>query len=337
MDGHASPVTAHPSRVMRPQRILAILLAAASLLDGHAAAQSQNYPARPVRVVVPLAPGGSVDTVGRLVSARLSALLGQQFIVDNRAGAGGVIGNTIVAGAEPDGYTLLMISGGYAGTAALQKLPYDPIKDIAPIALIASGPLWLVAHPAVEAASLRRLIEVARAKPDAYNYGSGGSGTYTHLAMELLCQMTGARLLHVPYKGGGAAIGDLLGGRLHLYMAPGPLVVSHIKSGRLRALGVTSEKQVSSAPDVPAINDIVQGYVAAFPVGMGAPGRTPRGIIAQLNAALGRVLAEPEVVERLRAGGNDPAHTTPEAFGREIQDDVAKWKRVVKAGNIKAE
>lgn len=315
--------------------MLALACAAASPVSH---GQGSRWPERPVRVVVPLAPGGSVDVVARLVSARLSAHLGQQFVVDNRSGAGGTIGNAIVANAEPDGHTLLMISGGFAGTAALyDKLPYDPVRDIAPVALIASGPLWLTAHPSVEATGVKRLIELARAKPDGINYGSGGSGTFTHLTMELLCQMTGIRLVHVPYKGGGAAIGDLLGGRLQLYMAPGPLVISHVKSGKLRALGVTSEKRSSAAPDVPAINETVPGYVAAFPYGISAPGRTPGRIIMQLNAALGQILAEPEVVERLRAGGNEPAHSSPEAFAREIREDIAKWKRVVKESNIKVQ
>jgi len=322
---------------MSTTRYSALLLLSLAVASPCAYPQNVKWPERPVRVVNPLAPGGSVDAVARVVMARLAAHFGQQFIVDNRPGAGGTMGYGIVAGATPDGYTLVMISGGYAGTAALYKLTYDPIKDIAPVSLIASGPLWLAAHPSVEAPGVSRLMELARAKPDAYNYGSGGTGTYTHLAMELLCQTTGARLLHVPYKGGGAAIGDLLSGRLHLYLAPGPLVVSHVKAGRLRALGVTSEKRVKSAPDVPAISESVPGFVAAFPVGMGAPGRTPPAIIARLNAALGSVLAEPEVVERLREGGNDPAHTTPEGFGREIREDIVKWKRVIQQGNIKVE
>jgi len=284
---------------------------------------------------VPLSPGGSVDTVARLVSARLTEHLGQQFVVDNRSGAGGTIGTAIVANAEPDGHTLLMMSGAFAGSAALYKLPYDPIKDIAPIALIASGPFWLIAHPSVDAAHLNELIELARKKPDALSYGSGGTGSSTHLAMEYFRQMSKTRIVHVPYKGGGAAIADLLSGRIQLYMAPGPVVMPHVKSGKLRALGVTSEQRSSAMPDVPAITELVPGYVAAFPYGMGAPGRTPRQIIVKLNETLGRILKEPDVVTRLRAGGNEPAHTSPEAYARATQQDIAKWKRVVKEGNIK--
>ena len=316
---------------------LAFLLLAFTTAVAAVPAAGEQWPERPVRVVVPLAPGGSVDTVARLVSARLTAHLGQQFVIDNRPGAGTRIGTAIVAGAEPDGHTLLMMSGAFAGSAALYQLPYDPMKDIAPIALIASGPFWLTAHPAVPAAGLKELIELARAKPGALNYGSGGTGSATHLVMELFRQMTGTRMTHVPYKGGGAAISDLLGGRIQLYMAPGPLVMAHVKARRLRAFGVTSENRSASLPDVPAINEFVPGYEAAFPYGMGAPGRTPQRIIGQLNAALGRVLKEPEVVERVRAGGNEPKHTTPEAYAQAIQQDIAKWRRVVKEGNVKVE
>lgn len=320
---------------MRITKRFAFLLLAFAAASPVAHGQALRWPERPVRLVVPLSPGGSVDTVARLVSARLSAHLGQHFVVDNRAGAGGTIGAAIVANAEPDGYTLLMMSGAFAGSAALYRLSYDPVKDIAPIALIASGPLWLVAHPSVEASHLKELIGLARAKPGVLSFGSGGTGSATHLAMELFRQMTNTQMVHIPYKGGGAAIADLLSGRIQLYMAPGPLVMSHIKAGRLRALGVTSEHRSTTMPDLPAINEIVPGYVAAFPYGMGAPGRTSRQIIVRLNSVLGRILKEPEVVERLRAGGNEPAHTTPEEFARATQQDIAKWKRVVKEGNLK--
>ena len=245
------------------------------------------------RVIVPLAPGGSVDTVGRLISARLSALLGQQFVIDNRPGAGTTIGTAIVTGAEPDGHTLLMMSGAFAGSAALYDLKDDPLKDIVPIALIASVPFWLIAHPMVPATNLKGLIELVRAKPGALNYGSGGRGSSTHLMMEHFRQMTKTSMVHIPYKGGGAAIGDLLSGRIQLYMAPGPVIMSHVKAGRLRALGVTSENRSAAMADVPAITEVVPGYVAAFPYGRGA-GRTSRQIINRLNATLGHILKEPE-------------------------------------------
>jgi tripartite-type tricarboxylate transporter receptor subunit TctC len=320
----------------RSLRVLLVLGFAATMAMPHGEAAS--WPERPIRVVVPLAPGGSVDTVARLVSARLTDHLGQQFVVDNRPGAGGTIGTSIVATAEPDGHTLLMMSGAFAASAALyDKLPYDPIRDIAPIALIASGPFWLVAHPSLGPIHLHELIELARTKPDALSYGSGGVGSSTHLAMEYFSQTTQTRIMHVPYKGGGAAIADLLSGRIQLYMAPGPLIMPHVKSGKLRALGVTSAQRSADMPDVPPITEFVPGYVVAFPYGIGAPGRTPRKIILKLNETLGSIVKEAEIVARLRAGGNEPSHMSPEAFARATQQEIEKWKTVVKKGSIKVE
>jgi tripartite-type tricarboxylate transporter receptor subunit TctC len=311
--------------------ILLALVAAQPL----AQAQAPSWPQRPVRLVVPLAPGGSVDTVARLFASRLSDDTGQQFVVDNRAGAGGVIGTAIVARAEADGHTLLMMSGAFAANAALHALPYDPVKDIAPVALIASGPLILVAHPSLKAESVKELVELARAKPAAVNYGSGGTGSSTHLTMELFRQMTNLELVHVPYKGGGAAIGDLLGGRIQLYMAPGPLVMNHVKSGKLRALGVSGEQRLAALSDVPAITETVPGYVAVFPYGIGAPARTPRAIVMQLSETIARIVKQPEVIERLRANGDEPTFLPPAEYARYIEREIATWKRVVQAGNIK--
>ena len=300
-----------------------------------ACAQPSTWPQRPVRLVVPLAPGGSVDTVARIIASRLSDEMGQQFVVDNRAGAGGVIGTSLVVRAEGDGHTLLMMSGAFAANAALYSLPYDPLKDIAPVALVASGPFILAAHPSLKAESVKALIELARAKPGAVDYGSGGAGTATHLTMELFRQMTKVELVHVPYKGGGAAIADLLGGRIQLYMAPSPLVMNHVKSGKLRALGVSSEQRVAALPDVPAIGETVPGYVAAFPYGIGAPSRTPRAIVTRLSETLSRILKQPETVERLRAGGDEPSFLASAEYARNIQSEIATWKRVVEVGNIK--
>ncbi len=193
-----------------------------------APAQAENWPEKPVRVIVPLAPGGSVDIVARMVAARLYEEFGQQFVVDNRTGAGGTIGAAIVARAAPDGYTVIVVSSGFPASAALYRLPYDSIKDIAPIAMIAAGPLFLTVHPSVKAANLKEFIELARAKPGSLNYGSGGIGSSTHLATELFRQMTKTDITHIPYKGIGAAIADLLSGQIQLYFAPGPAVFPHI-------------------------------------------------------------------------------------------------------------
>ena len=313
-------------------RVVVFALLAAQAL---AHAQAAVWPQRPVRLVVPLSPGGSVDTVARLIASRLSDDIGQQFVVDNRAGAGGVIGTAIVARAEPDGHTLLMMSGAFAANAALYSLPFDPVKDIAPVALVASGPFILAAHPSVKAESVKDLVDLARAKPNGLNYGSGGAGSSTHLTMELFRQSTKLELVHVPYKGGGAAIADLLGGRIQLYMAPGPLVMNHVKSGKLRALGVSSEQRMPALPDVASIAETVPGYVAVFPYGIGAPGRTPRAIVTRLNDAIARIVKQPDTVERLRANGDEPSFLPPADYARAIQREIATWKRVVQVGNIK--
>ncbi len=302
-----------------------------------AQAQDSRWPQRPVRVIVPLAPGGSVDMVARLLSARLTEQFGQQFIVDNRSGGGGTIGMAIVARAQPDGHTLLMMSGAFASSAALYKLPYDPIKDFAPIARVAAGPLFLTVHPSVNAHTLAEFLDLARSKPTAINYGSGGTGTTTHLATEYLQQATGVRLTHVPYKGIGAAIGDLLSGQIQMYLSPGGAVLAHVKAGRLRVLAQTSEQRLPTMPELPAVAEAVPGFAAAFPYAMGAPSGTPQAIVSRLNAAIGRTLEQLEIIERLRALGLEPAHSTPQALLQSVQREIAIWTKVVKTGGIKVD
>ena len=312
--------------------VVAMVLTAAPL------AQAQgSWPQRPVRLVVPLAPGGSVDMVARLLAGRLTERFGQQFIVDNRAGGGGTIGTAIVARAEPDGHTLLMMSGAFASSAALQALPYDPLKDFALIARVAAGPLFLTVHPSTGAATLVEFLDLARSKPGNLNYGSGGNGTTTHLATEYLQQSTGIRLTHVPYKGIGAAINDLLSGQIQLYLAPGAAVLGHVKSGRLRLLAQTSEQRLPTMPDLPAVAEVAPGFSATFPYAVGAPAGTPQEIVSRLNAAIGRVLQQPDVVERLRAFGLEPAHSTPQALRQAVANEIAIWTKVVKAGGIKVD
>ncbi|MGZ9005553.1 MAG: tripartite tricarboxylate transporter substrate-binding protein, partial [Burkholderiales bacterium] len=265
--------------------LLLALIATAS--TAHA---QTKWPERPVRMIVSLAPGGSVDIVGRLIAARFSEQFGQQFVVDNRTGAGGTIGNAIAARATPDGYTLLVISSGFCASAALYKLPYDPIRDFAQIGMMAAGPLYLAVHPSVKAANLKEFIDLVRAKPGALSYGSGGTGSSTHLAVELFRQMTGTDMIHVPYKGIGAAIADLLSGQIQLYLAPGPAVFPHLKTGKLRAIGVSSEKRAQAMPDLPAVSELVPGYSATFIYGLAAPAGTPAAIVSRLNESLARIL-----------------------------------------------
>ncbi len=313
-----------------------LLLALAAALPA-AQAQTGKWPEKPVRVIVPFPASGSTDIVARLLAARLSEEFGQQFIVDNRGGAGGTIGAEIAVRANPDGYTIIVVASSYVTAAALYKLPYDPVKGIAPISMINTGALMLTVHASMKVANLKDFIELLRAKPGALNFGSPGTGSAPHLAAVLFQQMTGTSMVHVPYKGDAPAIADLLAGQVHVMLLSGPALFPHIKAGRLRALAVITEQRSPATPDLPAVSELVPGYSQTAWNGMWAPAGTPREIILRLNQALGRILKQPEVQERLRAVGREPAHTTPEEFGRVIARDVAKWSKVVKAGNIKVD
>lgn len=296
-----------------------------------------NWPQRPVRVIVPLAAGGSVDYIGRLTAARLTERLGQQFVVDNRPGAGTMIGSNIVARATPDGYTLLQMSPGYTASAALYTMPFDAMKDIVPIGMLAEGGMFLAIHPGVKAANIGEFVAYARANPGALRYGSGGVGTSTHLATELFRQMSRTEVTHVPYKGIGPAIADLLNGQIQFYIAPGAGLLPHTQAGKLRLLAVTGRKRSAELPDVPTVAEAVPGFSATFWYGLGAPAGTPRAIIQQLNDELARMLQHPDVPPRLKSFDLEPAHSTPEAFSRRVGADIAMWSKVVKTGNIKAQ
>lgn len=311
------------------------VLIAATLPAAHA--QTGKWPDKTVRVIVPLAPGGGNDIIARLFAARLTAEFGQQFIVDNRSGAGGSIGAEIAARANPDGYTLITVPASYAANAALYKLPYDPVKGIAPIAMIGTGPLILTVHPSVQATSLKEFIALARAKPGAIAFGSSGNGTFSHLTAELFRQMSRTEMVHVPYKSAGPALIDLLGGQIQVFFGSGPSTSGHIRAGRLRGLAVTTAKRSPALPDLPAIGELLPGYASDFWFGMWAPAGTPKEIIMRLNQALGRILKQPEVLERLRTDGVEPVGSTPEEFARTIARDIATWSKVVKAGNIKVD
>lgn len=296
-----------------------------------------SYPSQPVRIVVPFPPGGATDITARMFAPRLSEEYGQQFVVDNRGGAGGAIGAEIAARANPDGYTIIVVVASYATNAALYKLPYDPVKGIAPISMISIVPLILVVHPSVKAGSLKEFIELARAQPGGLNFGSPGTGSLPHLAIALFQQMSGTSIVHVPYKGDGPALTDLLGGQIQLMISSGMATSSYTKAGKLRALAVITAKRLPAMPDLPAIGELVPGYSVDGWTGMWAPAGTPKEIVSRLNQSVARILKLPEVQERLRASGAEPAHSTPEEFAHIIARDVAKWTKVVKAGNIKVE
>lgn len=325
-------ITAHRSPIT-----LFVIGAALALALPPAHAQQDKWPSKTVRMIVPLAPGGGTDIIARLFAARLTAEFGQQFISDNRSGAGGTIGAEIAARANPDGYTLITVPASYAANAALYKLPYDPVKGIAPISLITTGPLILTVHPSVPAASLTEFISLARAKPGTINFGSSGNGSFSHLTAEMFRQMSKTRMVHVPYKSAGPALVDLLGGQIQMFFGSGPSTGGHIRAGRLRGLGVTTAKRSPALPELPSLSEALPGYASDFWFGMWAPKGTPKTVVSRLNQALARILKEPDMLERLRKDSLEPVGSGPEAFGRVIATDIATWSEVVKAGNIKVD
>ena len=299
----------------------------------------QAYPAKPVRLVVPSAPGGGTDITARVMAPKLGEYLGQQVVVENRAGAGTMIGGELVARAAPDGYTLLMgISTLAINPAMYKKVPYDALKDFAPISQAVSLPNILVVHPSLPAKTVKELIAFSRARPGQIQFASAGVGTNPHLTAELFLSMTGLKMLHIPYKGSGAGIIDVIAGHVPV-MTPSILTgLPHAKAGRLRALGVTSARRAGGAPDIPTIAEAgVPGYEAVQWFGILAPAGTPRAIIDRVHREAVRVLQNPETKERLVADGADPVGSTPEQFAAFIRAETAKWAKVVKAIGIQPE
>ena len=303
-------------------------------LAAPALSQMTTWPTKAVRVIVPLAPSGGTDIVTRVFNAQLTSQLGQTFITDNRAGAGGTIGAELAARATPDGYTLIIVPASYAANAALYKLSYDPIKDIAPVSMLTTGPLILTVNPTVAAHSFTELIELARAKPGSITFGSSGSGSFSHLTAEMLRQMSKTDFLHIPYKGAGPALVDLLGGHIQMFFGSGPSTGGHIRAGRLRGLAVTTQKRLTTLPDLPTIGEYLPGYASEFWFGMWDPAGTPKPIILKLNQALQRILKQPDVIERLHTDGMQSVGSTPDAFARTITHDINMWTQVVKLGHI---
>ena len=300
-----------------------------------AGAAAQDYPARPVTIVVPQAAGGANDILGRIVAQQLSQSLGQQFVVENRVG--GNIGTAATAKAPRDGYTILFtISAAHAVNPTLYAQPgFDPVKDFDPVMLVATVPFLLVVNPTVPASSVAELIALAKKEPGKIAYGSSGNGTTNHLLGEMFKSMAGVDMLHVPYKGVAAILTDMLGGRVQAAFASVPSVRSHVKDGKLRALGVSTLKRSSVAPEVPPVGDTVKGYDADFWVALFAPAGTSRDVTTKLNGALGKALANAEVRERFAAQGAEVVGAGPEALATALREDVVKWGRVVKAAGIK--
>lgn len=300
---------------------------------------SQNYPARPVRIVVPNAPGSSPDIVARLIAQPLSQRLGQQVVAENRAGAGTMIGGELVAKSPPDGYTLLMGVATLAiNPATYKKVPYDASRDFAPITQVVSVPGVLAAHPSLPARSVKELIALARARPGDIAFASGGQGSYSHLSTELFASMAGIRMLHVPYKGSGPGVIDLLAGHVSVMTSNILSAIPHLRAGRLRALGITSAGRAASAPDVPTIAEAgLPGYESVQWSGLLAPAATPREIIARLHQETGAVLRSPEMKVRLATDGAERVAGSPEEFAAYIRAETIKWAKVAKAAGIRPE
>lgn len=304
----------------------------------HALAQ-QGYPARPVRLIVPSSPGGGTDITARLIAPKLSEYLGQQVVVENRPGAGTMIGGEAVARAAPDGYTLLMgISTLAINPAIYRKVPYDALRDFVPISQAVSLSNILVTHPSLPPRNVRELIAFARARPGQINYASAGVGTSPHLSMALFLSMTGLKMEHVPYKGSGPGVIDLVAGHVPVMMPNMLSALPHIKAGRLRAHGVTGVKRASGAPEIPTIAEAgVPGYEAVQWYGVLAPAGTSREIVAKLHGAVVRAVQNADVKARFLADGADPVGSSPEEFAAYIRAETAKWAKVVKDAGIRQE
>ena len=303
-------------------------------------AAAQTYPAKPVRIIVTFPPGGPADFVGRALAQKLTEAWGQQVVVDNRSGAGGVVGVEVAARAGPDGHTLLQgQSGGMSiNPALLPKLSYDPFRDFAPISLLVVNPQILVAHPSLPVKSVKELVALAKRRPGQINYASAGHGTTQHLGMEMLKVMTEIDLVHVPYKGTSLMLADLFSGQVSLNFTSMPAVLPHVKTGKLRSIAVGSPKRSPAAPEVPTVAESgVLGFEYVAWYGLFAPAGTPKGIISQLNAQVVKALSEPDLSQRLASQGAEPSPGTPEGLARYMREDHERWKKVIKASNIRVE
>ena len=312
---------------------IAALVLLAAVGTAHA---QQKYPVRPIRLVVPFAPGGGTDIMARSLAQKLSEAFGQTVVVDNRPGGGGTIGTETVVRANPDGYTMIIVSGSYAANAAVYKLPYDSVNDIAPVALVGETGNVIALPLAVPIRSIKELIAYDKANPGKLNYGSTGTGGFTHLITELFNQMAGTRMTHIPYKGTGPALNDLLGGQIQILFGSLPSTIPLIKQNRVRGIGVTTPKRSNAIPDIPAIGEVVPGYEAVLWYGVWGPKGLPKNIVTLWNTEIRKALKLPDMRERLANEGLDPSDSPPERFSEVVRRDVAKWQKVVKTGNIKA-
>jgi tripartite-type tricarboxylate transporter receptor subunit TctC len=318
-------------RIIHRSTITALgLLFAASAFSAQ-----QAYPSKPIRLIVPFPAGGGADIVARIVAQKAGESFGASVVVDNRAGASGMIGTDIAVKALPDGYTMIMVEGGYAGNAALYPLPYDPLTDVTPVALIGETGFIVTLHPSVPVKSVKELIAYDKTNPGKLNFGSGGTGSSNHLVIELFNQMAGTKLTHVPYKGIGLALNDLLGGQIQIIFGGLPPMLPHIKANRLRGIAVTTARRSSAAPDVPTVADTVPGYEAPQWFAVLGPKGLPNDVVARWNKEIDRIVQLPDVKERMASDGLEPAGGSPDRLREVIKREITRWQKVVKTADIK--
>lgn len=321
------------SKLHLPAYLIAIC---AALFVSVPAVAADQYPQRPVRLIIPYPPGGAGDIVGRLLGNSLSVAMGQQFVSDNRGGGGQIIATQISANAAPDGYTLFLASATHAINPALRnKLPYDTLRDFAPITLVAESPLVFVVHPALKAASIKELIALAKTQPGRINYASSGPGTGGHMSVELLKSLTGIDLVHIPYKGAGPALVDVVAGQVQVICTSPLPAMPHVKTGRLRALAMTSLKRAPAYPEVPTVAETVPGYQSTLWYALLAPAGTSQAIVKKVHDETVKALAAPQMREQLQTLGATPVGNSPQELQNFIRDEIAMWTRLVKQANIK--
>ena len=299
------------------------------------AASAQTYPSKPIRWVLGFPAGGTSDILARAIGIKLTEAWEQQVVIDNRAGASGIIANELASKAAPDGYTILLVSSTYANLISMgKKLPYDPEHDLVPVTQLASVPNILSTHPSLAVKTVKDLIALAKAKPGQINYGTGGTLTGPHLATELFRLMTNIDIVHVPYKGTPPAVNDLLGGRMQMMFALSPVAMPHVKAGKLRGIAVSGSKRLPELPNVPTVAETVPGYEATTWYGLMVPRGTPKPVIDKLNGEFNKVLAMQDIIARMTAAGFQAGGGSPEDFTRYMKAEIAKWSKVIKAANI---
>ena len=317
-------------------RAISVALCLTALVPVNCMAQADRFPAKPIRMIVPFAPGGGTDMIARVLGQEASGGLGAAIVVDNRGGAGGAVGTELGVRAPADGYTLTLGSGSYATSAALSDLSYDPVKDITPVILIGESPFIMTVNPAVAANTLQDLIRLAKAKPGSLSYGTTGAGGITHLAVELFDMMAGTQMVQIPYKGTAPALNDVIGGQIPVMLGTAPSTLPHVRSKRLRALAVTSAKRSSFAPELPTVAEAgVPGYEAVTWYAVWGPGKLPNAVVARLNAEFAKALTVPEIRKKFEVEALEIRGGEPRVLAKLMVREIAKWQAVVKKANLK--